>query len=187
MSPVGIWNRWLATNIHLDQSSPLRKQWYPLCWVLGREGKTFSKSASWWAACPVGDVALLSLWKSITKLLRSRLFNKSIYMTGRCAEGIFALCYSDVDLLLLDRRCLGRGCSGCSVLLLSFWTDCEEAKFGSMRYYLATLFMWNSSWNYLWYSIEMTPQKNNDTAGSRLINSMALPHIWLAQENTMDI
>jgi hypothetical protein len=56
-----------------------------------------------------------------------------------------------------------------------------------MRYYLATLFRWNNSQNYLWYSVEMTPQSNNDTTGSRLINNMALPHIWLAQENITDI
>jgi hypothetical protein len=41
-----------------------------------------------------------------------------------------------------------------------------------MRYYLAALFRWDSSWNYLWYSVEMTPQRNNDTVGSRLINNM---------------
>jgi hypothetical protein len=35
-------------------------------------------------------------------------------------EGIFSLCCSLVDQLLLDRRCLGRGCSGCNVLLFSF-------------------------------------------------------------------
>jgi hypothetical protein len=34
-----------------------------------------------------------------------------------------------------------------------------------MRYYLPTLFRWNSSWNYLWYSVEMTPQRNNDNYG----------------------
>jgi hypothetical protein len=56
-----------------------------------------------------------------------------------------------------------------------------------MRYYLAALFRWNSSRNYLWYSVEMTPQSNNDTTGSRLINNMASPHIWLAQENITDI
>jgi hypothetical protein len=37
-----------------------------------------------------------------------------------CAEGIFSLFYNLVDLLLLDRRFLGRGCSGCSVLLFFF-------------------------------------------------------------------
>jgi hypothetical protein len=27
------------------------------------------------------------------------------------------------------------------------------------------LFRWNNSRNYLWYSIEMTPQRNNDIVG----------------------
>jgi hypothetical protein len=56
-----------------------------------------------------------------------------------------------------------------------------------MRYYLAALFRWNSSWNYLWYSVEMTPQRNNDTVGLRLINNMGLPHIWLDQEMRAEI
>jgi hypothetical protein len=43
-------------------------------------------------ACLVGDVALLSLWKSIMNLLSLRLFNKSRYMKGRRVEGIFVLC-----------------------------------------------------------------------------------------------
>ena len=56
-----------------------------------------------------------------------------------------------------------------------------------MRYYLVKLFRWNNIRNYLWYSVEMTPQRNNDTAGSRLINNMALPHILLAQKNITNI
>jgi hypothetical protein len=56
----------------------------------------------------------------------------------------------------------------------------KKLKFCSMRYYLAALFRWDSSWNYLWYPIEMIPQSNNDTTGLRPIDSMALPHIWLA-------
>jgi hypothetical protein len=36
-----------------------------------------------------------------------RLFNKSSYMRGRCAEGIFVLYCNLVNLLLLDRRCRG--------------------------------------------------------------------------------
>ena len=148
-----IWKRWVAPDIHLDQSSLLRKQWSPLRWFPGAEGKTFVESASWWVACLAGDVTLLSLWKSVTNPLWLRLLNKSRYMRGRCAEGIFALCCSLFDLLLLDRRCLGQGCSGCSVILFSFWTDCEEAEFCSMRYFIVTLFRWNNSCNYLWYSV----------------------------------
>ena len=56
-----------------------------------------------------------------------------------------------------------------------------------MRDYLAALFWWNNIWNYLWYLVEMTPQSNNDTMGSRLINNMELPHIWLAQQNIIEI
>jgi hypothetical protein len=87
------------------------------------------------------------------------------------------LCYNLVNLLLLDRRCLVRGCSGCSILLFTFRTDCEEAESCSMRYYLATLFRWDNSWNYLWYFVEMTPQSNNDTMGSRLIKTWRF-HIY---------
>ena len=117
---------------------------------------------------------LLSLWKSVTNLLWLRLLNKSRYMRGRCAEGIFSLSCNLVDLLLLDRRCLGRGCSCCSILLFPFRTNCGEDEFYSMRYFLVTLFRCNNIWKYLWYSVEMTPQSNNDTMGSRLINSMVL-------------
>jgi hypothetical protein len=49
------------------------------------------------SACIAGDVALLGLWKSVMNLLRLRLFNKLSYMRGRCAEGIFLLCYNLVD------------------------------------------------------------------------------------------
>jgi hypothetical protein len=50
-----------------------------------------------------------------------------------------------------------------------------------------TLFRSDNSWNYLWYSVQMTPQSNNDTMGLRLINNMALPYIWLDQKNILDI
>ena len=56
-----------------------------------------------------------------------------------------------------------------------------------MRYYVAALFRWGSSWNYLWYHVEMTPQSNNDTTGLRLVDSMVFQHIWLSQENITDI
>jgi len=51
----------------------------------------------------------------------------------------------------------------------------------------ATLFYRDSSRNYLKYPIDMTPQSNNDTTGSRFINNMTSPHIWLAQENITEI
>jgi hypothetical protein len=46
------------------------------------------------------------------------LFNQYGYMRCLCVEEIFSLFYSLVDILLLDRRCLGQGCSGCSILLV---------------------------------------------------------------------
>ena len=144
-----IWKWWVATDIHLDKSSLLRMQWFPLRWVLVGEGKAFVEFASWWAVCLAGDVALLSLWKSVMNLLQLRLLNKSRYMRGQCAKGIFALFCSLVDLLLLDRRCLGQSYGGCNILLFPFWTDCGEDEFCSMRYYLTTLSRWDSSWNYL--------------------------------------
>jgi hypothetical protein len=35
--------------------------------------------------------------------------------------------------------------------------DCEEDEFCSMRDYLVARFWWDSSQNYLWYPVEMTP------------------------------
>jgi hypothetical protein len=56
-----------------------------------------------------------------------------------------------------------------------------------MRDYLVALFWWNNSHKYLWYPIELTPQSNNDTTGSRLIKNMMFPYIWLDQNNITDI
>jgi hypothetical protein len=56
-----------------------------------------------------------------------------------------------------------------------------------MRDYLVVLFWCSSSWNYLWYLVELTSQSNNDTTGSRLIEKMMFPHIWSAQNNITDI
>ena len=154
------WRRWVATDIHLDQSSRIRKQWSPLHWVHGGEGKAIVESESWWVACLVGTVALLGLLKVVMNLWLEwlDLFNQSGYMRWLCAEGIFVLCCNLVDLLLVDRRCLGQGCSGCSILLFPFWIDCGEDEFCSMRYYLVALFRWENSWNYLWYPVKMTPR-----------------------------
>jgi hypothetical protein len=55
-------------------------------------------------------------------LLRLRLFNKSSYMRGICAEGIFVLCCNLVDLLLLDRRCWGEAV----VVAVSFCSPFEQ-------------------------------------------------------------
>jgi hypothetical protein len=56
-----------------------------------------------------------------------------------------------------------------------------------MRDYLVALFWWRNNTNYLWYPIELTSQSNNDTMGSRLIENMTSPHIWLSQNNISDI
>ena len=56
-----------------------------------------------------------------------------------------------------------------------------------MRDYLAVLFWWRRSWNYLLYPVEMTSQSNNDTVGYRIIDKMMFPHIWLVQRNITDI
>ena len=148
-------------------------------------GKSIAESESWWVACLVGTVALLGLLKVVTNLWLEGLdlFNQSGYMIWIFAKWIFTLCCNLVNLLLLDRRFLDQCCSGYSVLLFTFWIDCEEVEFCSIIYYLVALFRWDNSWNYLLYPIEMTPQSNNDTTGSRLIDNMMLPHIWLAQEN----
>ena len=82
-----------------------------------------------------------------------------------------------------NKKVLGWDLSGCNVLLFTFWLDYEEATIFYMRYYLVTLLFRDKSQIYLWYPIVLSPQSNNDTMGSRLIDSMAFPHIWLAQEN----
>jgi hypothetical protein len=78
------------------------------------------------------------------------------------------------------------------VVAVAFYSSFENivkssAEFSSMRDYLATRFWWNNSQNYLWYPVELTPQSNNDTMASRLINNMSFPDIWLAQKNITDI
>jgi hypothetical protein len=55
-------------------------------------------------------------------LLRLRLFNKLRYMRGWCAEGIFAFFCSLIDLLLLDRRCLGEAVA----VAVSFCSPSEQ-------------------------------------------------------------
>ena len=71
----------------------------------------------------------------------------------RCSKNILVLIYNLVNLLLMDRKVLGRGCNGCSVIMFTFWSDCEEAKLCSMRDYFVALFWRDNSRNYLWYPI----------------------------------
>ena len=148
-----------------------------------RRGKEFFESKSWWVVCLVGEVVMLGLWKIVTNmfLVGLNILHQPVVFGFdgelcrhhcRLRNNIFFLFD---NLFLLDRRCLGD--NGCSVLLCILWTVCEEDEFCNMRDYLATLFWWNSSHNYLWYLVELTPQSNNDTTGWRLINNMTLPHI----------
>lgn len=53
------WNWWVATNIHLDHSSLLRKQWTPLRWVPPWDEETSAKLGPWWATFPGEGVGLL--------------------------------------------------------------------------------------------------------------------------------
>ena len=45
------WNRRVATNIHLDHSSPLKKQWSPLRWVPAWDEETSVELGPWWTTC----------------------------------------------------------------------------------------------------------------------------------------
>jgi hypothetical protein len=56
-----------------------------------------------------------------------------------------------------------------------------------MKDYLAALFWWSSSWNYLWYLTKLTSQSNNDTMRYRFIDIMMSSHIWLAQNHITNI
>jgi hypothetical protein len=42
-----LWKRWLATEIHLDHSSPLMKQWSPLRQVCSGDGETSIEYEPW--------------------------------------------------------------------------------------------------------------------------------------------
>lgn len=154
------------------------------------EGKSFSESESWWVVFFVGEVVFLGLWKTVTNLLLAGLkilhqpvvsgFDRALCRHHcRWRNNIF---FIFENLFLLDRRCWG--CSGCSGILCMLWTDYEEDEFFSMRDYLVALLWWS---NNLWYPIELTSQSNNDTMGSRLIDNMTSPHIWLTQNNIKNI
>jgi hypothetical protein len=85
------WKRWMATEIHLDHSSPLRKQWCPLCQVPMGDGETSAKFEAWYVACLAEEIILLGLLKVVMNLLLEGLdlFNKSncmIYLSmgGLC-------------------------------------------------------------------------------------------------------
>jgi hypothetical protein len=63
------WKRWMATEIHLDHSSPLKKKWSPLHQVSLGDKETSAKSEAWCVACLVEEVVLLSLLKAVMNLL----------------------------------------------------------------------------------------------------------------------
>ena len=43
------WDRWVATNIHLDDSSPLRKQWSQFRWVHPWDEEAYADLGLLWA------------------------------------------------------------------------------------------------------------------------------------------
>ena len=49
----------MATNIHLDHSSPLSKQLSPLCWFTPWDEETSTELGPWWATFPGEGVGLL--------------------------------------------------------------------------------------------------------------------------------
>jgi len=53
------WNRQVAINIHLDHSSPLRKQWSALPAEPPCSEESFVELGPWWATCPGEGVGLL--------------------------------------------------------------------------------------------------------------------------------
>ena len=76
------WKRWMETEIHLDHSSPLRKQWSPLHQVPMGNGDTSVKSEAWCTTCLAEEVVFLSLFKVVMNLLLEglHLFNQSSCM-----------------------------------------------------------------------------------------------------------
>ena len=61
------WKQWMAIEIHLYHSSPLRKQWSPLRQVPLRDRE--SSLEAWCAAFLAEEVVLLSLLKVVMNLL----------------------------------------------------------------------------------------------------------------------
>ena len=63
------WKRWMAIDIHMDHSSPLRKQWSPLHQDPLQDGDNSSKSEAWCVACLDEEFTILSLLKDVMNLL----------------------------------------------------------------------------------------------------------------------
>jgi hypothetical protein len=84
------WKRWMATEIHLDHSSPLRKQWSPLRQVPLGDRETSAKSEAWCDAFLVEEVVMLSLLKDVMNFLLEGLdsFNQSNCMMYLSVGGL---------------------------------------------------------------------------------------------------
>jgi hypothetical protein len=82
------WNRWVAIDFHLDQSSQIRKQWPPLRQF---PGEYFVEFETWLVACLVEEVSLLSLLKVVMNFLLKglNLYNQYGCMIFLCVGGIF--------------------------------------------------------------------------------------------------
>ena len=85
------WKRWMATEIHLDHSSPLRKKWSPLCQVPLGDGETSTKFESWCISFLAEEVFLLSLLKVVMNLFLEGLdpFNQYSYMIYLSVGGLY--------------------------------------------------------------------------------------------------
>ena len=70
------WNRWVATNIHLDHSSPLRKQWSPLHEKPPWGRKIYVEPSPWLTTFPSEGVGLLWSGCSLRWGLERRSFCK---------------------------------------------------------------------------------------------------------------
>ena len=84
------WKRWMATEIHMDHSSPIRKQCSPLCQVPLGDNETSIKYKSWCVACLTKEFVLLKLLKDGMNLLLKGLdpFNQSRYMIYMTMGGL---------------------------------------------------------------------------------------------------
>ena len=85
------WKRWMATEIHMDHSSPLRKKWSPLLQFPLGDKVTYAKSEAWRIACLIEEVVLLSLLKVVMNLLLEGLnpFNQSSCMIYLSVGGVY--------------------------------------------------------------------------------------------------
>ena len=81
------WNRWVAIDIHVDQSSPLTKKWSQLH---QGPGEAFAESERLWVACLAEEARPLSLLKVVMNLLLEGLdpFKRYSYMIYMSVGGL---------------------------------------------------------------------------------------------------